>query len=351
MADATNVVTEANENNNTASTASTLGVGGVVDLRCDGIDIPGTLRASPPAGATFDITVLTKNDSAVSAPASTTKVYLLLASALNAPPMVIGSRAIAPLGPNATDVGSATVTLPAGVAGAAFVFAKVDADNVVGESNENNNTSASKAITIGADLIVLALDVPGSVTNTAPGATITVHDFTRNDNSAPAGASTTKFYLVTGTTVDSSAVLLGSRAVPALPPSTTNEGFTDLILPATAAGTFRIIAKADADDAVIESNENNNLSTPSQAFTIGADLSVSLDLPGASSALPAGATFTIDDATRNAGGTPIGPTTTKFYLSADKILDGGDVLLGSRPIPALAAGERNPRHRPWRRRH
>src|SRR5262245_38334323 len=125
-ADANNDVTESNEGNNTASTARTLGVGGVVDLRIDGVDIPGqpVNFATPPAGASFDITIHTKNDSPAPAPASTTKVYLLLASALNAPPMLIGSRGIPQLGPNATDVGAARVTLPAGVTGAGFVFAK-----------------------------------------------------------------------------------------------------------------------------------------------------------------------------------------------------------------------------------
>src|SRR3989304_188084 len=32
------------------------------------------------------------------------------------------------------------------------------------------------------------------------------------------------------------------------------------------------------------------------------------------------------------------PSTTKFYLSTNSTLDGGDVLLGSRAIPALAPG-------------
>ena len=61
--------------------------------------------------------------------------------------------------------------------------------------------SAAGTITIGGDLIV-TIDVPGGVANSAAGATVTVTDWTRSDNSAPVGASTTKFYLVTGTTLD-----------------------------------------------------------------------------------------------------------------------------------------------------
>ena len=114
------------------------------------------------------------------------------------------------------------------------------------------------------------------------------------------------------------------------------------MLPADAAGTFRIIAVADANNEVVEINETNNLSTPSQAFTLGGDLIVVIDLPAASSALPVGATFTIEEATSNRGGTAVGAFTTNFYLSADTVFDAGDQLLGSRSILGLAAGERNP---------
>jgi len=233
-----------------------------------------------------------------------------------------------------TDAGPATVTLPAGLTGAAFVFAMADADGVVAESDENNNTSAAKSITIGADLIVF-LDVPASVANSQPGATITLHDFTRNDNSAPVTVwTTTRFYLVRGTTLDSDAVPIGSRVVPPLGPSTTNEAFTDVTLPAVA-GTFRIIAKADADNAVAESNESNNTSAPSGAFALGPDLVVFLDLPGQFFSVPVGATISIADATKNNGNEQAGPTTLMFFLSADTALGAGDIFLGSRPIPTL----------------
>jgi subtilase family serine protease len=47
---------------------------------------------------------------------------------------------------------------------------------------------------------------------------------------------------------------------------------------------------------------------------------------------------TVNDTTTNQGGGSVGATTTKFYLSANSTLDVNDTLLGSRAVPALAAG-------------
>jgi trimeric autotransporter adhesin len=52
----------------------------------------------------------------------------------------------------------------------------------------------------------------------------------------------------------------------------------------------------------------------------------------------AGFVITVNDTTRNAGVGPAVPTSTRYYLSTDASLGPGDVLLGIRAVPALAAG-------------
>jgi subtilase family serine protease len=107
-------------------------------------------------------------------------------------------------------------------------------------------------------------------------------------------------------------------------------------IPASAGtGTYYLIAKADADQAVNESQEADN--TRAAIVRIGSDLEVSVLTP-ASSAAP-GAVIAASDTTKNAGGGPAPATTTRFYLSTDYRLDGGDRLLtGHRAVPALAGG-------------
>jgi hypothetical protein len=66
------------------------------------------------------------------------------------------------------------------------------------------------------------------------------------------------------------------------------------------------------------------------------------DLAITSLSLPSGAgadtTITIKDTVKNKGTGAAGTSVTEFYLSADLTLDGGDILIGSRTLPALPAG-------------
>ncbi len=328
-ADADNAVAEANEDNNVSAPSTPFTIG--PDLVA-WLDVPAA-SSNPATGATIAVTDFARNDAATAAPASMTRLYYSTSATFDASAVVVGSRAIPALAPGQVNSGTITFTVPAGHTGTRYLFARADADGAVVESNEANNVSVGAAITIGGDFIVW-IDVPGSVTN----GMVTVNDWTRSDNAAPVGASTTRFYLITGTTLDGSAIPLGGRAVPALGPSTTNAGATTLTLPATAAGTYRIIAKADGDDVVVEANENNNLSAASAPFTLGPDLRVFLDVPGAYAQVAAGSTLSITDVTRNDGAGGAGASSTWFYLSADTTLDAGDVPLGSRAIPALAGG-------------
>jgi serine protease len=55
----------------------------------------------------------------------------------------------------------------------------------------------------------------------------------------------------------------------------------------------------------------------------------------------AGASMSISDVTQNRLAGSAGASTTSFYLSTDCTLDGGDILLGSRAVPALAGNASN----------
>jgi subtilase family serine protease len=162
-----------------------------------------------------------------------------------------------------------------------------------------------------------------------------VSDTTKNQGGGAAGASTTRFYLSTDITFDAADLPLGSRAVPGLAAGTTNSGTTGVTIPSdTTVGTYYVIARADADGVVPETAEGNN--AVARAVQVGADLVVSaLTVPTTAAA---GASITVSDTTKNQGSGSAAGSTTAFYLSANPVLDVGDVLLGSRAVPGLAAG-------------
>ncbi len=69
-------------------------------------------------------------------------------------------------------------------------------------------------------------------------------------------------------------MLIGTRTVPALGAGAGSAGSTTVTLPsAIGTGTFFIIAKANADDGIVETQTGNN--ALARAIAIGSDLWVS----------------------------------------------------------------------------
>ncbi|MBI4837940.1 MAG: DUF1566 domain-containing protein, partial [Nitrospirae bacterium] len=114
------------------------------------------------------------------------------------------------------------------------------------------------------DLVISALVVPSTAT---AGQAITISETTKNQGTASAGASTTKYYLSTNATYEAGDTLLGSRSIPSLASGATSRGRARVTIPSgTTAGTYYIISRADAGRVVSESNENNN--NKARAITI-----------------------------------------------------------------------------------
>ena len=312
--------------------------GSMVTIKSD--DAPPDLIVSmltPPAvggaGAPLTITEATKNQGTGVAGDSATGFYLSANGLLDASDVLMGARAVPQLAGGATDSAAAVMTVPSGTAtGLYYVIAKADANGAVLETQEGNNFRTAQ-VRIGPDLVVSALVAPASA---AAGATISVTDTTANNGGGAAGTSLTRYYLSSNFTVDSSDIVLGTRAVPALAASASSPGAVSLTVPTgTPGGVYYVIARADAGGDVLETFESNN-DRQSGQVAVGADLYVpAITVPATAGA---GGTIVITDTTTNKGAGATGASQTSFYLSANLVLDAADGLLGSRAVPALAAG-------------
>jgi subtilisin family serine protease/subtilase family serine protease len=322
--DGDNMQAETSESNNIASRV--LQVGG--DLIVSALTSPSA--ASP--GATILIGETTANQRPGAVGASTTRIYLSADAVLDASDQLLTSRQVPALAGGASSAISTNVNLPSAIGiGVYYLIAKADADNAVLETDETNNTT-SRAIQIGGDLTVSAL----TVQVTAGTGELVIGDTTTNSGGATVPASVTRFYLSNDSTLDASDTVLGARSVPALDGGVSSNGTTTVA--AVGAGVYYIIAKADANNAVTETQETNN--TIVRQLSVGADLLVAgLSVP---SVIAAGGTVNAIDITQNAGGNASVPSTTRFYLSVNPSFDSGDVLLaGSRAIPSLTPGALN----------
>jgi subtilase family serine protease/subtilisin family serine protease len=316
-------VLESSEGNNVRSSAA-LRIG--PDLVVADVDAPATAVA----GGAILVQDVTTNGGAAAAPAASTGFYLSTNTTFDSGDTRLGGRDVGPLVPGAASTGTASLTIPAATTGGLyFILARADDAAEVPEARENNNVRASGSVRIGADLVVTAIDAPSMG---AAGGIVSVTDTTSNSGAGDAPASVTAFYFGASSILRASDILVGQRPVPPLDAGAAHEAETDVAIPAgTPAGTYYIIAKADATNEVAEGNEGNN--NRARSIKVGPDLTVaSVSAPAVAGA---GREIDVSGTIRNVGLDPAGATIARLFLSTNGLLDASDVLLGERGVPAL----------------
>jgi subtilase family serine protease len=239
------------------------------------------------------------------------------------------------------------VTIEAGAASA--VIPVVPLNDTLVESNETvvATLASNPAYVVGsgpATVTIVSDDAPPDLvvtTVTGPsvagaGTTITLADTTKNQGAGLSQPSSTAFFLSKDFIIDTGDINLGTRSVPELAAGAADSASTPFEIPSgTPTAIYYVFAKADAGSTNPESNENNNLRRGT-TLAVGPDLVVSaLTTPTGAAA---GSAISVSDTTKNQGGGPAGESVTSFYLSVNTLLDTSDVLLGARPVGALAAG-------------
>ena len=222
------------------------------DLQVSALSAPA--RAA--IGSMIVVSDTTRNAGGGAADASVTTFYLSSNSSLDAGDTPLApARAVGALAAGASTAGTSNVIIPDVAPGVWFLIATADDGELINETCETNNLRLA-SIHIGPDLDLTTLSAP--VTARA-GSTILVADGMKNVGLGTAGASSTRYYLSTNTTLDASDTLLDAeRVVPALSANATTTGSASVVLPTGLSGRYYLIAVADGTNAVAESNETNN---------------------------------------------------------------------------------------------
>ncbi|HAF28301.1 MAG TPA: hypothetical protein DCG75_04555 [Bacteroidales bacterium] len=234
-----------------------------------------------------------------------------------------------------------TVTIPTNVdAGTWYIVAKVDANNEVTESNEENNNIAYKQVEITADRDLLAEIISLNPSSILPGESTSLNFILSNLGSDNASSSTMKFYISSNSTFESASdIYLSSYNCYGLTGGGTSTANINLTIPGTLyTGTWYILCIADAISEITETNENNNIASHEisilpkpDLFIVSAKANPSYIFDGESTSL----TFTTIGSQNNAG-----PSRTKFYLSSNTTYDSGsDILLGYYDLSSIYAGD------------
>jgi subtilisin family serine protease/subtilase family serine protease len=285
------------------------------------------------AGSPVALTITTKNQGTGTADPSTTRFYV--STNFSADPTdtpLTDVQAVPVLAPGGTAAVSMTAVIPASVQpGRYYLVAKADAEDVLLESSETNNTLA-RSISIGPDLVASKPTVPAVA---APGATITAGYVVTNQGAAPANPSVLNLYWSTNITVEATDPVLAQIDIGQLVANQAQSAQVQIVVPTDATlGTYYVLARADAGAIVAESSESNN--NAYSTLRVGGDLVVDLIAP---TVVGNGVPFVVTDTTRNAGSISVAQSSTYFYLSPNAALSADDMLIGSRTVDSLDAGD------------
>jgi subtilisin family serine protease len=300
-------------------------------------DMVVTALTAPSAvapGSSVTVSLTTKNQGAGFADPSSTRLYISSNTSLGSTDTLLAEyQAVAALNPGAAAVATFNVAIPSSLPPAAYYFvARADADDVMLEKSETNNTRA-RAFSSGPDLTLSTLTTPTVV---APGATIDAAFTVQNTGTNSAAPSALAIFWSTDTTFDSGDTSLARTDIGTLAPGGTQSGQLAFVVPANAGvGTYYVIGRADSANIVSEASESNN--NARTTVRVGGDLVVAGFT--APIALGAGTPFVATETTRNSGSVEVAASVTHFYLSIDAILSTTDTLIGSRTVAALDAGE------------
>jgi subtilisin family serine protease len=205
----------------------------------------------------------------------------------------------------------------------------VSSANLAGVSGDSNEASATPNIQ--ADMVVSSFSVPNYAT---PGQPLTVLVTTKNQGSGTAAPTLTKFVLSVDTVIGPGDIPLPERqTVPSLAPGVSLQSSISLSIPAQiAGGTYYLVAAADADDVLFETEEDNNLRL--RQVSIGPDLTVtSISVPpGAAPGVSLNLPFTV----ANIGTVAAPPSALRVYWSTNTSLDAADTPLTTASIGGIA---------------
>lgn len=231
---------------------------------------PATTPASVNDGAATTASCTVKNQGGADAGASNLKYYLSTDATYGSGDVLLATDAVSALTAGSTASVSEVLTIPSGTAiGTYYIVFFADADGSVTEGNEANNTGYVQiSVTSAAGSPDLIVQNPAATpTSILAGSTTSASCTVYNQGTAIAVASNLKYYLSTDNTYSSGDTYLATSTVASLAASGSAAVNASLTIPSTTgAGTYYVIFLADADGAVIESNETNN--TGSVAITV-----------------------------------------------------------------------------------
>jgi subtilase family serine protease/subtilisin-like proprotein convertase family protein len=358
FADLGGAVDEVDESNNGLAGPNALQVAGP-DLVVATLNGPFT--ATPGQNLAVEIAVKNQAQPPGSAAASQAAIYLS-SDPTPGTGLRLGAVPILALAAGASRTVTVQLMVPGNISpGTYFLAAMADDTGQVAESDEANNgfNSERQIAIVRPDLLPTLVTAPASG---AAGQPLVLSSDVKNQAAAPPAQAVTlgkqppaqpvlagtaarfrvSFFLSASSTgVQPGDPLLGGRDVERLAPGVTSRASTTLTVPSSvSAGTYFVLAVADALDAVQEQDEGNNARAAANPIVIRQPDLVVTEVKGPVSGRgAAGQPLAVSVKVKNQALAPAGASAFRvgIYLSLDPTPGSGD-FIGFLPVASLAAG-------------
>ena len=264
VADYLNQVTETNETNNVTSTP--------LQVVAPGVDLTISQAYLSPystaPGNAINTNCYIQNLGNSPAASSTVGYYLSTNQVFDASDVLMSTSIGYTLAAGGYSSRYDYPVVPVGTApGNYYVLFVADPQNAVAETNETNNVASQPLLVVAPGIDLTIFQAALSATSVTPGFTVGGNCYIQNGGNAVAASSTVGYYLSTNQVLDASDVLLTTTVGASLYSGQSAARYGNLLIPTgTAAGNYYVLFVADPQNAVAETNENNNVT--SQALTV-----------------------------------------------------------------------------------
>lgn len=243
--------------------------------------------------------------------------------------ILIGQQTIPTISANGLSSFNTSLAIPAGALGYNYILFKCNTTNTVLETNYNNNVVWRQVVISGP---TYNLYPSNFALNTAlpiyPTTTVSVSCNINNSGNSTVSYSSAKIYLSTDTVFQSGDPLLGTYTINSVVPGgyfTLSTYFYGI----NAIGNYYLLIKADAANAITETDETDNWTyLPITITAPNFDIALTQFTEGATQ-LPIATGLSNNITIANQANGFVDSFYVNLYLSSDSVYNNGDILVGT----------------------
>ncbi len=289
--------------------------------------------------SSINLTATVKNTGSLSAGSSQVYFYISSNSIFEETDWNLVNVNVSSLATGAEQEVSTSYTLPSWIDPGNFtIYTMADGGEVISEQYEDNNLdSTTLTVSLNAADFTIS-NVSPDAASAETGQDIRV-SYTASNIGTKADYCYTGFYISTDAILDGGDTYLEYKYESSINPGSNYNTSNYIDIPASvAAGQYYIILKADYNDSKTELDESNNTACASiEIEEAKPDLSA-VTISYVPSWGTWGNNLNLSVNVRNYGGIASPAFETGYYLSADRTLDGADILLGTKVTSDLGVG-------------